>query len=88
MVRSQYGDFGPALASEYLAAEHGVKLSQETTEARPITEAGWKLKQRKSRQVHVWRERRRWCGDYYSGTRACMAGRTRSGEDISGSADR
>lgn len=30
LVRSEYSDFGPTLASEYLEREHGIGLSRET----------------------------------------------------------
>lgn len=58
LVGNEYADFGPTLASEYLGREHGLHLSRETLR-NLLTQAGlWKPKRRKSRQVHVWRERR------------------------------
>ena len=58
LVGREYRDFGPTLASEYLAREHGVNLSRETLR-KLLTAAGlWRVTPRKTRQVHVWRERR------------------------------
>jgi transposase len=58
LVQSEYGDFGPTLASEYLRREHGIGMSRETLR-KLLTAAGlWKPKKQKLRQVHVWRARR------------------------------
>jgi hypothetical protein len=62
-VQREYADFGPTLASEYLAREHGVRLSRETLR-KLLTVAGlWKPRRRTVKQVHVWRERRNCCGE-------------------------
>ena len=58
LAKSEYGDFGPTLLSEYLQREHGIGLNRETVR-RLLTAAGlWKPRQRKVRKVHVWRPRR------------------------------
>lgn len=58
LVSSEFGDFGPTLACEYLEREHGVKISRETLR-KLLTKAGlWHPQKRKSREVHVWRKRR------------------------------
>jgi transposase len=58
LVKKEYSDFGPTLASEYLEQEHGIELSRETLR-KLLTAAGqWEPKQRSVKQVHVWRARR------------------------------
>lgn len=57
-VKREYGDFGPTLAAEYLAKEHGLGVSKETLR-QWLMEAGvWKRKRRRVEEVHVWRARR------------------------------
>jgi DNA-binding Lrp family transcriptional regulator len=56
-VRQRYGDFGPTLASERLAAE-GMRVSRETLRKWMAEEGLWEVKKKRLRQVHVWRERR------------------------------
>jgi hypothetical protein len=63
VVGSRYGDFGPTLASEYLARDHGIHLSRETLR-KLMTAAGlWQAKRRQAKRVHVWRQRRSCCGE-------------------------
>ena len=58
LVKREYGDFGPTLATEYLAEKHQVKMSRETLR-KLLMEAGvWKRKRRRVEEVHVWRARR------------------------------
>lgn len=58
LVKKEYSDFGPTLASEYLEREHGIRLSRETLR-KLLTAAGqWKPKPRCVKQVHMWRARR------------------------------
>ena len=59
----KYQDFGPTLASEYLAKLHEVRVSKETVR-KWMTEAGlWRARKQKVRDVHVWRERRERYGE-------------------------
>lgn len=58
LYRSEYGDFGPTLAVEYLAAEHRVAISKETLRKWLIEAGEWKPQRRRVKQVHVWRPRR------------------------------
>jgi transposase InsO family protein len=58
LVQKEYSDFGPTLASEYLSQEHQVDISRETLRKLLIQAGLWKAKQRKVKQVHVWRQRR------------------------------
>ncbi len=57
----QWHDYGPTLAAEELAAEHGLKVGKETLR-KWLLEAGlWKARQARVEQVHTWRRRRaRW----------------------------
>jgi hypothetical protein len=57
----QWHDYGPTLAAEELAAEHGLKVGKETLR-KWLTEAGlWKVRRTRVERVHSWRARRaRW----------------------------
>jgi transposase len=57
-VKRDYRDFGPTLASEYLARELGVTVSRETLRQLLIRDGAWKASPRKVTGVHVWRPRR------------------------------
>lgn len=58
LVTREYADFGPTLASEYLEREHGLKLSRESVRQLLMRAGSWKVKPRKLKQVHTWRQRR------------------------------
>jgi len=63
LVKREYRDFGPTLATEYLAEKHQVKMSRETLR-KLLMEAGvWKRKRRRVEEVHVWRARRACWGE-------------------------
>jgi hypothetical protein len=58
VVKAKYHDFGPTLASEYLAQKDGIAVSKETLR-QWLMEAGvWKRKRRRVEEVHEWRPRR------------------------------
>lgn len=53
-----YRDFGPTLASEYLARKHGIHIGREALR-QMMSEAGlWRPRRQKVEQVHQWRKRR------------------------------
>jgi predicted DNA-binding protein (UPF0251 family) len=56
--QTQYQDFGPTLAVEYLEKDLKICLSRETLRRLLIREGIWKAKPRRVKQVHVWRPRR------------------------------
>ena len=62
LIKAQYGDYGPTLASEVLAEEHGIVASRETVRHWMIDAGLWK-----SRQARVhhrqWRERKSCFGE-------------------------
>ena len=58
LVRERYGDYGPTLASEVLAQEHGVVVNRETLRQWMSREKLWRPRRAKLKQVHVWRARR------------------------------
>jgi transposase len=58
MYRSEYGDFGPTLAAEYLAKRHSIEVSKETLRKWLIEAGIWTAKPQRAKQVHVWRPRR------------------------------
>jgi transposase len=63
LVKREYADFGPTLAAEYLAEQHGVELSKETLRQILMTAGVWKRKRRRVEEVHVWRARRACWGE-------------------------
>ncbi len=58
LVQREYRDFGPTLATEYLAEQHGLGVSKETLRQWLIAAGVWKRKRRRVEEVHVWRARR------------------------------
>jgi transposase len=57
-VRRDYGDFGPTLATEYLAKDLKISLSRETLRQLMIQEGIWTARPRRIKEIHVWRPRR------------------------------
>lgn len=56
-----YQGFGPTLAAEYLASQHGITASKETVRQWMIAAKLWRGKKQKIQQIHTWRPRRsRW----------------------------
>lgn len=53
-----YRDFGPTLASEYLAAKHDIQIGREALRQLMITGGLWRARRQKVDAVHQWRERR------------------------------
>ena len=63
LVKREYGDFGPTLAAEYLAEQHGVEISKETLRQILMAAGVWKRQRRRVEEVHVWRARRACWGE-------------------------
>jgi len=63
LVRQHYADFGPELAREYLASEHGFVHSTETLRGWMIAAGLWKPKLRRAKRVHPPRPRRDCLGE-------------------------
>src|ERR1700688_3775604 len=57
LKQEMYRDFGPTLASEYLAQQRQIAVSRETVRAW-MMEAGLWRRKRQQVKLHVWRERR------------------------------
>src|SRR5262245_45212700 len=56
-------DFGPTLASEFLAKKHGIAVSKETLR-RWMMQAGlWHARQQQVKDIHLWRPRRERFGE-------------------------
>jgi transposase len=53
-----YRGFGPTLASEYLANQHGIVASRETVRKWMMAAGVWKAGKHKIQQIHEWRPRR------------------------------
>ena len=63
LVRSEYSDFGPTLASEYLSENYALEVSKETLRKWMIEAKLWRAKQATMNEVHVWRPRRECYGE-------------------------
>ena len=63
LVRDRYSDFGPTLACEYLAAQHGYSGSAETLRSWMIAAGLWKAKRTRVRRIHSPRARRSCAGE-------------------------
>jgi hypothetical protein len=57
IVRQNYADFGPTLAAEKLAAEHGFSFSSETLRKWMIADGPWRDRKQRKR-IHQPRRRR------------------------------
>ena len=53
-----YRDFGPTLASEYLANKHDIRIGREALRQVMISVGLWRARGQKVEAAHQWRERR------------------------------
>ena len=67
-----YRDFGPTLASEYLAAKHDIQIGREALRQLMITGGLWRARRQKVDAVHQWRERRTCRGELIQWDGACQ----------------
>jgi hypothetical protein len=58
-----YRGFGPTLAAEYLAKEHGIEVSRETLRQWMIGAKLWRARKQRIEKVHEWRPRRSRVGE-------------------------
>jgi len=63
IVRHNYADFGPTLAAEKLAAEHGFTFSSETLRKWMIEDGLWLDRKQRQKRVHQPRPRRDCVGE-------------------------
>src|SRR6516162_8468091 len=63
IIQREYGDFGPTLASEYLARDHQIAVSRETVRKWMRRAGLWKRRKQRIEQVHMWRPRRSCFGE-------------------------
>ena len=63
VVKREYGDFGPTLASEYLAQREGIAVSRETLRGWMLAAGLWRRRRARIERVHQWRARRAQCGE-------------------------
>ena len=63
ILEREYSDFGPTLASEYLARDHQIRASRETVRQWMLRAGLWKRRKQRVEQVHVWRRRRSCFGE-------------------------
>jgi len=62
LIKEQYPDFGPTLATEMLAEHHGFKVSRETVRKWMVEDGIW-LSRKQRRQIHQPRLRRECFGE-------------------------
>lgn len=63
IVKEHYHDFGPTLASEKLLERNGIKVGREKLRQVMIAHGLWKVRRRRKRDVHQWRERKAYYGE-------------------------
>jgi len=63
IIEQKYTDFGPTLASEKLFELDGIKISKEKTRRIMIAKELWKVRRKRQRDVHTWRERKHYFGE-------------------------
>lgn len=63
LVAEHYRDFGPTLASEKLWERHGIRVGREKLRQLMIEQGLWKVRSRRLRHVHQWRERKSYVGE-------------------------
>jgi hypothetical protein len=61
--RDVYRDFGPTLASEYLASEHDIHAGPETVRTWMIEGKLWRASRQRIDKIHQWRPRRSRVGE-------------------------
>jgi transposase len=66
-VKTEYGDFGPTLAAEYLAEQHRIAVSRETLRGWMIGAGLWRPRRARVERVHMWRARRSPIGELVQG---------------------
>jgi hypothetical protein len=64
LVKAKYRDFGPTLACEYLAKDDAVEVSKETLRQWMMAAGLRRGKRRQVEEVHVWRQRRSFRGEF------------------------
>jgi len=63
IVERKYPDFGPTLASEKLFELDGITVSKEKARRIMIVKGLWKVRKKKKRGGHPWRERKHYFGE-------------------------
>jgi transposase len=63
IIRREYADFGPTLASEYLQRDQRIRASRETVRQWMMRAGLWKRRKQRMAEVHVWRKRRSCFGE-------------------------
>lgn len=58
LSQEMYRDFGPTLASEYLAEKHGLEIGREALRQLTIAAVLWRGRKPGIESVHQWRPRR------------------------------
>src|SRR6266852_8158139 len=61
--RDVYRGFGPTLAAEYLANEHGIHAGRETVRTWMIEGKLWRANRQRVEKIHQWRPRRSRVGE-------------------------
>ena len=85
IVRQNYADFGPTLAAEKLAGEHGFSFSSETLRKWMIADGLWLDRKQRQKRVHQPRPRRECVGELVQvGQRALVVRGSRAAMHLAG----
>jgi hypothetical protein len=63
IIERKYPDFGPTLASEKLYELDGIRVSKEKARRIMIEKGLWRVRRRRGRDIHQWRERKHYFGE-------------------------
>lgn len=63
IVEECYWDFGPTLAAEKLRERDGIRVGREKLRQIMIERGIWKVRKRRDRPLHPWRERKMYLGE-------------------------
>lgn len=63
IIERKYRDFGPTLASEKLFELDGIKVGREKLRQIMVAKGQWRVRKRRDREVHQWRERKAYHGE-------------------------
>ena len=63
MAEASLRDYGPTLASQYLAKKHSLKVSKETMRQWMMRAGLWQARRPRVKEIHVWRPRRERFGE-------------------------
>ena len=63
IIKDEYPDFRPSLASEKLWEYHAIRVGREKLRQIMIERGLWKVRKPRDRHIYQWRERKAYCGE-------------------------